>query len=285
MHVHASCSYDGLSNPYACIRWMTSQISYLKLLITRSILSGPLDFEIKRVTCIFSQIYPLGCHAILKRHLIHPLMNSLKANCLAMESEARHWNGYSFLCFRQRVFVNGVKSDWAPVLSGVPQGRVLGPLLFSLYINDITLDTESEIRLFADDCVCYHEIKDEEDKMKLQRDIDRLGSWARKWGVRFQPVKCNMMQLTRKRIKTIHASDTLEGTDLENVESINSSHAVRDLGRVRQYPLWLLFAAFVDSVGYSRYNPQKTRKQWRMRDRRFHWLWGWFPNLKIIFMM
>ena len=127
----------------------------------------------------------------------------------------------SFLCFRQqRVVVNGVKSDWAPVLPGVPQGTVLGPLLFSLYINDISSDIESEIRLFADDCVCYREIKDEKDTMKLQRDIDRLGSWARKWGMRFQPVKCNMMQLTRKRIKKIHASYTLKGTNLENVESI-----------------------------------------------------------------
>ena len=56
--------------------------------------------------------------------------------------------------------------------------------------------------------------------MKLQRDIDRLGSWARKWDMRFQPVKSNMMQLTRKRIKKIHASYNLEGTDHENVESI-----------------------------------------------------------------
>ena len=90
------------------------------------------------------------------------------------------------------VVVKGVKSDLAPVLSGVPQGTVLGPLLFSLYINDISSDIESEIRLFADDCVCYREIKDEEDTIKLQRDIDRLGSWARKRGMRFQPVKCNM---------------------------------------------------------------------------------------------
>ena len=79
-----------------------------------------------------------------------------------------------FLCFRkQRVVVDVIKSDWAPVLSGVPQGV---PLL----------------RLFADDCFCYREIKDEEDTIKLQRDIDRLGSWARKWGMRFQPVKCNI---------------------------------------------------------------------------------------------
>ena len=83
----------------------------------------------------------------------------------------------SFLCFRQRVVVNGVKSDWALVLSGVSQGTVLGPL-FSLYIGNISSDIESEIRLFADDCVCYCEIKNEEDTVKLQWDIDRLGPWT-----------------------------------------------------------------------------------------------------------
>ena len=117
--------------------------------------------------------------------------------------------------------VYGIKSDWAPVVSGVPQGTVLGPLLFSLYINDISADIESEIRLFADDCVCYREIKNEEDTLKLQRDIDRLGSWARKWGMRFQPVKCNMMQLINTPSSKIQANYTLVGTVLENVESIN----------------------------------------------------------------
>ena len=127
----------------------------------------------------------------------------------------------AFLCFRQqRVVVNGVKSDWAPVVSGVPQGTVLGPLLFSLYINDIPVGIDSQIRLFADDCVCYREIKTVEDTLKHQKDIDLLGSWARKWGMRFQPVKCNMMQLTNKRINKIEASYTLEGTVLENVDSI-----------------------------------------------------------------
>ena len=60
----------------------------------------------------------------------------------------------SYLCNKQqRVVVNGAKSQWAPVSSVVPQGTVLGPLLFSLYINDIMVGTEHEIRLFADDCV------------------------------------------------------------------------------------------------------------------------------------
>ena len=100
-------------------------------------------------------------------------------------------------------------------MSGVPQGTVLGPLLFSLYINDISTDIDSEIRLFADGCVYYRKIKNTEGTLKPQKDIDQLGCWTRKWGMR-----CNMMQITRKRIKKIHASYTLEGTVLENVESI-----------------------------------------------------------------
>ena len=98
--------------------------------------------------------------------------------------------------------------EWAPVLSGVLQGAILGSLLFSLHINDISTDTDSEIRLFADDCVCYHEIRDTEDSLKLQKDTDRLGCWARKWGMIFQPVKCNIMQITIRRTNGIETSCT-----------------------------------------------------------------------------
>ena len=83
------------------------------------------------------------------------------------------------------------------------------------------VEIESEIRLFADDCVCSRQIDSIEDTSKLQKDIDKLGKWARKWGMRFQPVKCNIMQLTRKRIKKINAAYSLEETVLENVDSIN----------------------------------------------------------------
>ena len=87
-------------------------------------------------------------------------------------------------------------------MSGVPQDTVLGPLLFSLHINDTMSDIESEIKLFADDCVCYREIRDIEDTLKLQKDIGRLCIGAGKWGMRFQPVKCNMMQLTKNITKS-----------------------------------------------------------------------------------
>ena len=59
-----------------------------------------------------------------------------------------------------------------------------------------------------------------DDSLKLQKDIDRLGCWARKWGMRFQPVKCNIMQIIRKRTNKMEASYTLEGTVLENADSI-----------------------------------------------------------------
>ena len=122
----------------------------------------------------------------------------------------------AFLCVRQQRVV--VKSDWAPVVSGVPLGTVICPLLFSLYINDISAGVESET--FADDCVCYHEIREIEDTVNLQKDIDRLGSLVRKWGMRFKSVKCNTMQLTKKLTHKTKASYTLDGTILETVESI-----------------------------------------------------------------
>jgi hypothetical protein len=62
--------------------------------------------------------------------------------------------------------------------SGVPQGSVLGPLLFLAYVNDIWRNTESNIRLFADDCILYSKITDSSDIDKLQTDLNRLGKWA-----------------------------------------------------------------------------------------------------------
>ena len=69
--------------------------------------------------------------------------------------------------------------------------RALSLILVVFFVhlfNDILTDTDSEIRLFADGCVCYREIKDTADTLKLQKDIDQLGCWARKWGMRFQSV-------------------------------------------------------------------------------------------------
>ena len=128
----------------------------------------------------------------------HELLKS-KLNRYGISGNTLCWID-AFLCHRKQcVVINGSKSGWSDVKSGVSQGTVLGPVLFSLHINDILHDIESNIRLFADYCVCYRVIDTIEDCEKLQTDINKLGEWARKWGMRFQPVKCNMMKLTCKR--------------------------------------------------------------------------------------
>ena len=104
-----------------------------------------------------------------------------KLNSYGISGSILHWVDV-FLCERyQGVCVNGAKSQWVRVTSGVPQGTVPGPILFNLFINDIIEAISSEIRLFADDCICYRIIKSNEDCEELQRDICRLAAWASTW--------------------------------------------------------------------------------------------------------
>ena len=103
-------------------------------------------------------------------------------------------------------------------MSGVPQGTVLGPLLFSLCINDISTNIDSEIRLFADDCVCYREIKDTEDTLKLQKDIRSIGMLGKEMGYEISTCQMQYDANNKETDKKIHASYTLEGTVLENIE-------------------------------------------------------------------
>jgi len=86
---------------------------------------------------------------------------------------------------RQRVVVNGSQSDWCPVTSGVPQGSVLGPSLFLVYINDFVENLSSEIRLFADDSILYRDIVTEDDHRILQEDLHRLFYWSNIWQMSF----------------------------------------------------------------------------------------------------
>ena len=118
----------------------------------------------------------------------------------------------------QRVVVGGAASSTANVDSGVPQGTVLGPLLFLLHINDLPLEVESQVRLFADDCLLYRPIRSVEDQLVLQRDLDRLKLWGDKWGMRFNASKCNIMRISRSR-DPLTKFYTLGGPVLQEVES------------------------------------------------------------------
>ena len=95
--------------------------------------------------------------------------------------------------------VDGEHSDWVPVRSGVPQGTVLGPLLFLLYINDLPLNISSQVRLFADDCVMYRPIKNDNDARQLQTDLDTLTTWQTNWQMKFNAEKCYILKISRAR--------------------------------------------------------------------------------------
>ena len=104
----------------------------------------------------------------------------------------------SFLSGRtQSVVVDGAESDTLPVTSGVPQGSVLGPAMFLVYINNNPPQgVISTVRLFADDTVTYREISSEEDHHTLQADLNTLVQWEREFSMEFHPKKCNILRVT-----------------------------------------------------------------------------------------
>lgn len=125
---------------------------------------------------------------------------------------------YSSLTNRsQFVTVNDVDSERAPVTSGVPQGSVLGPLLFLIYINDLPTNLCSSVGLFADVCVIYREIKNDFDVSLLQSDINHISKWCKLWCIQLFTDKCKCVHVTR--LNTTRPVYCLDDISLEPVSS------------------------------------------------------------------
>ena len=105
---------------------------------------------------------------------------------------------------KQRVSVNGALSDITDVTSGVPQGSVLGPVLFLLYINDINGNIKSSMRLFADDSIIYRKISSKTDHEILQTDLSQFQTWSDKWQMEFYVSKCVHLPITNKTKPSPH---------------------------------------------------------------------------------
>ena len=105
------------------------------------------------------------------------------------------WIQYFLHARTQVVVVDGDESDTAQVTSGVPQGTVLGPALFLVYINDLPEGLSCTPRLFADDCLLYRIIDSEADADLIQRDLLRLESWERQWAMEFAEDKCQVLTI------------------------------------------------------------------------------------------
>ncbi len=125
----------------------------------------------------------------------------------------------------QRVVLEGSSSDWLPVHSGVPQGSILGPLLFLLYINDIAdvISPGSSLALFADDSKVFRNVQSRADSLNLQSDLDHIVSWSNKWQLRFNATKCKCLTINN-RDPNLLFNYTINNTVLERVNDI------KDLG-------------------------------------------------------
>ncbi len=119
------------------------------------------------------------------------LLNKLKANGIEGSMEA--WIRSFLLKRRQKVTVNGEESQWQQVKSGIPQGTVLGPFLFLLYINDLPDFISTNIYLYADDAKLFNIINNQHDISTLQSDITALEDWSNLWQLNIHPGKCKYM--------------------------------------------------------------------------------------------
>ena len=135
----------------------------------------------------------------------------------------------SFLMDRyQRVAVNQENSNWCKVKSGVPQGSVLGPILFILFVNDLPEVIEALCSIFADDTKVADEVSNIEDAERLQEDLKKLQEWTHTWKLKFNASKCKVMHFGKNNH---HFNYTMDGQPLKKVEE------EKDLGAIISFDL------------------------------------------------
>ena len=123
-----------------------------------------------------------------------------KFHFYGIQNSTLNWISSFLTNRRQQVTIDNIQSDQLPVDSGVPQGTVLGPLFFFFFfINDLPESVNSEIKLFADDCLMYRTINTHSDAITLQQDINKLEQWENTWQMKLNADKCFTIRITNSR--------------------------------------------------------------------------------------
>jgi len=113
----------------------------------------------------------------------------LKLKAYGINGSMLNWFSSFLTTRRQRIVINGCVSDLSPVSSGVPQGSILGPILFILYINDLPSVVGSTMRIFADDVALYCSVDSQSEINAFQKDLDHITDWCDKWQMHLNPAK------------------------------------------------------------------------------------------------
>ncbi len=124
----------------------------------------------------------------------------------------------------QRVIIEGEQSEWKDVVSGIPQGSVLGPLLFVCFVNDLPNVVTSKVYLFADDTKLLAQVP--QDQAILQRDLDLLQNWSDKWQLNFNATKCKVMHMGKQLEPAKYTMTSSEG----NTVVLEDTSLEKDLG-------------------------------------------------------
>ena len=121
---------------------------------------------------------------------------------------------------KQRVCIDGNYSEWEYIEAGVPQGSILGPLLFLIYINDLPEGIQSEIKLFADDTFLFNTTKDiQRGIATLNQDLNRIETWAKQWLVTMNPQKTKAILFSNKRTPSVVTDLKMHNTDIQMYSS------------------------------------------------------------------
>ena len=150
--------------------------------------------------------------------IVNHLKLLYKLSCFGVKGNTLDWI-QSFLIGRtQTVVLDGESSEEVKVTSGVPQGSVLGPLLFLLYINDLPENIQSQVRLFADDTAVYLTVTNMQDSQVLQSDLESLQHRERTWDMEFNPGKCQVIHITLSK-SPVKSRYFMHNQELESVDA------------------------------------------------------------------